>query len=419
MASEDQQAIADQITQLEQQLQSLAENRPDNPVELARWAEKVNGLKSQLSQQRKAQQRLDEREVQDKQSELSDNLDPYADRTPEEQAAYDAAIGRVDPEQMQQYQVGDAREVGDNELIDPITGRTSAWDDAQSAYDALGPSAYEGLELSPEQLAAMGEGRDYFGALMRGGGRDAVSDAEYARRTADAEQVRRASTDAALEAEEMRGGGSAGARVLAEQVASQGQASDLHRAGMDANALAQQRRDAAGSRYYDMSRGIAQDEFSADATRAGGLDAYGTTVAGGQDRFTGAQASGLDQSQQYYDALAQDAARYNAGQYTGAADANWSRGNYVADANVDVANQTTAGNAQANAAGTGAYMSALGLEGGQTLGQGGLNLQRDQFQWQKSQAPGGFERFVQNAVPFVGMGAGLAGQLARDDEDDD
>ncbi len=383
-------------------------------------------------------QKENEAAIHDQQSDAADFLDPQDARTAEEQALYEQSIGLVDPSQLQQYGSDSMREVGANELIEAQTGGT-AWDGAQSAFDALGgsaygelgPSAFEGLQLSPEQLAAMGESRDYYGALMRGDGRDAISEAEYRGRVADAEQVRRASTEAALEAEEARGSSSAGGRILAEQVASQAQVGDMHRAGLDASALAQKRRDAAAGSYYDASRGIAQDQFGADAQRAGGLDAfgqnqaagldaYGTRVASGQDAFDASRYGAMDQTQQYYDALAQDAAQYNAGQYSGAADMNQQRGWYTQDLNTDVANQTTQGNAQARANATGTYLSALGMEGSQTLGQGAQSLNREQFDFQRSQAPSSFERAFQTyAAPLAGAGAGLFGQLTRDDDDDD
>jgi hypothetical protein len=269
------------------------------------------------------------------------------------------------------------------------------------------------VAYSEDALRGMEEGSEYFGGLMRGGGRDAVSEAEYGRRVADAEQRRRAQTEAALAAEEARGGSSAGSRVLAEQAASSGQISDTYRAGLDANAMAQRRRDAAAGQYFDTQRGIGDTRFGADYDVAGGIDAFQASRNQALDNVAAQNAASTQQANIYGADSRTNADMYNAQQYTGAADMNTQRDWYTSDLNTDTWNQTQAGNAANRAAGTSTWLGAMGQEGGQALGQGGLNLNRQQFQFQREQAPSGFERALQAAVPFVSAGAGVLGNIYR------
>lgn len=366
-----------------------------------------------LREKRRAAQaelsRLRENEVADEQSAYAESLDPNAYRTPEQQAAYEASIGIINPDDLQEYSTPYAREIGGNELIDAQSIDPSlydsAWQDAESNFGDL--------EYSQDALDRMGEGRDYYGSIFRGNGRDAVSDARYKGRVADAEQVRRAQTDAALAAEEARGGNSAGQRVLAEQAASSGLISDTYRAGLDALALEQDRRDSAAGKYYDLSKGIGDTEFGADYDKAGGLDAFDVSKNQALD-YAASQNAGRTQDANVYNAnSATGADTYNANKQTGAADTNYQRDVWVSDANVGNANDVLAGNAAARAAGTGAYGSALGMEGGQVLGQGSLDLGRSEFRLAQHNSPTDFERTLGTVTPFVGAAGDVYGQIYK------
>lgn len=407
--SEEAQKLAAQLAEIDAQIAFIQSSGMADYIKRAQIEALNEGRKKIARRIARQQQQLSEREQVEQQGAATDALDPFAERTPEQQAQYDAAIGIVDPNDLHRYGSTASRVVGDNELIsaqsiDPSLF-DSSWQDAESAF---GDVAY-----SKDALRGMGEGSEYFGDLMRGGGRDAVSEAEYSRRVADAEQRRSAQTEAALAAEEARGGSSAGSRVLAEQAASSGQIADTYRAGMDANAMAQQRRDAAAGRYFDTQKGIGDTRFGADFDVAGGLDAFKASKNTALDNVAAQNAAATQQANIYGADSRTNADMYNAGRYTDAADMNTQRDWYTDDANVDVWNQTTAGNAATRGAGTGTWLGAMGMEGGQVLGQGGLDLSREQFQFQKSQAPSTFERVVAGAVPFVGAGANIFGSVYK------
>lgn len=364
-------------------------------------------------ERRKLEARLQrEREGQslDAQDAATQQLDPFAERTPEEQAAWEAATGHVNPNDLHWYGSTHNREVGQAELVGN-RDLTSAAQDLSSAYDPLS-SAFEGLKYDPRQLANMGKGADYFGRLMKGG-RDAVSDAEYARRVSDAEQTRSAQTAAALAAEEARGGNAAGQRVLADQAASAGQINDMYRAGLDASAMAQQRRDNAAQTYFDLSRQIGDTKYGAAYDRAGGLDTFGLNRASGQDAFESSRANALDNMARQNEANRLNAATYNADKFSNAADMNTNRDWETGDANVDVWNNAVAGNAQANANATNTWLGAQGQQSGAVLGTGNLNLNRQSQRFAESQAPSGVERFTAAAAPFISAGAGLVGQTKK------
>lgn len=194
---------------------------------------------------------------------------------------------------------------------DPQFGKVQPVSKGELSYYG-GTPALERVAREDSAFDAMpGEGRgaqlrslDYFENLARGG-EDAVAEADYARRTAQAEQRRRANTEAALQQAEMRGMGAGGGGALTAALSSaQGQATDQYGAGLEAAAQTQQRRDAA-------------------AGAAGNL-------------------GGAVQGQDLETARAQDA--WNDWYRTNAADVNaqnWGRTNTVSDANVGLKNENT------------------------------------------------------------------------------
>lgn len=232
----------------------------------------------------------------------------------------------------------------------------SAYENASSAYDAmgssaykqLGPSAYRKLAFDPNQ---MGESQDYFASVMRDP-TDDIAEADYARRQGQAEQQRRSHADAALAENEMRGQGGAGDRMLAELSGTQAMTGDMYQAGLDANATAQMRRDSAAGSLADVSERMGRNTLDADTARASGLDAYssnrasaldayGANRAAGRDAFTGAKAAGMDdwannQYDYFYDTQTRNTDRFEDANLQ-----NWLRGNSVNDQNTSTWNDTT------------------------------------------------------------------------------
>jgi len=177
----------------------------------------------------------------------------------------------------------------------------SAWAGQESAFSQLGPSAfatagpsaYEGVQFDPEALAAMGQSSGYFGDVMQSG-TDAQAEAEYARRQQQAEQLRRANTEAALAQLDMSGQGGMGSQMLAELSNQQAMVGDVYQAGLDTNAFAQQRRDSAAGSRADIAERMGRGQLDADALRAAGVDEYTIAQLTGEDRFAADTAAGVD-----------------------------------------------------------------------------------------------------------------------------
>jgi hypothetical protein len=169
----------------------------------------------------------------------------------------------------------------------------SSWDSYSSEYGNLGPSAYGDLSYSNDALSRMGGAADYF-ANLSSGGPDAQAEADFARRTGAAEASRRANTDAALRDLETRGQGNANAGLLAELSNQQASVSDQYQAGLDANALAQARRDNAAGQGANIAGQMGNAQLTADEARARGLDTYSMQRAGGMDTAAARRAAGQD-----------------------------------------------------------------------------------------------------------------------------
>lgn len=236
----------------------------------------------------------------------------------------------TDPRMQRAYQAGAQQQANTSKWLSPEdaaalgmqAGSTawmdggSSWANEQSAYDALGPSSWSGYQsayegMGPSSYAQLGpsaygdlaydsgalEGLDasagYYRNLMTGGS-DPIAEADYARRTAQAEASRRANTDAALAQLEQRGQGNANAGLLAELSNQQASVSDQYLAGLGAQAMAAARRDAAAGSAADIAAQRGQGMLAADTARAGGLDQYGMQRAAGQDQYAQARAAGLD-----------------------------------------------------------------------------------------------------------------------------
>ena len=309
-----------------------------------------------------------------KQSGLVDAIDPFAERTPEQQAAYEKSIGIINPDDLKKF--GGPGEA--NRTISAIeTDRgtnigPSSWEAARSAYEDRGPSAWEGA------TSAFGDaGKDskgYYRDLMKSGGTDAISERDYQKRKQDAEQNRRSNTEAALRDLEMRGQGNSGGTLLAELSNQQAATGDIYSAGLDAAATAQARRDNAAASLggLEMQGAAGTDAFS--GLTNSGLDRFSGENAEGRDAFTGNKNTGLDARGVAQGELNQNTSQFNANVYGAAADMNTNRDWNTSDNNTNVYNQNLSGNAQRNAAGTGTYLSAMGLAGGQQLGQQSANL---------------------------------------------
>lgn len=274
---------------------------------------------------------------------------------------------KLEPEQMERLSRLKAREMGlqdDSAMLGKHSafgapGFESEFGGLESAYGDLGPSAFGDLDFDSGR---MGEAENYFGELMHSG-TDAIAEADYARRTGDAERARRSHTDAALADLEMRGQGSMGGQLLAELSGSQGMASDMYEAGLDASAVAQARRDSAAGSLADISERRGRGQLDADTARAlglddysqmtaAGLDAFGIERAAGADRFavdaaTGRDAFTVDQAgalddwanKRYEDFYGVE--EFNAGARGDANAANFERANMIGDANTDMRNNAS------------------------------------------------------------------------------
>lgn len=276
------------------------------------------------------------------------------------------------------------------EMADP---GSSAYRSAESAYDPL-VSAYSGFDPDSAGREMQLDATGYYRNLMDGGP-DAVAEASYARARSQAEQRRRAASDAALRAAEARGMAGGGEALLAELVNSQGMATDLYQAGLERSALEQGRRDAAAGAYGQAGAQLYGQDVGVEATRAGGLDTFATNRAAGRDAMTTNRAAGLDAWQGDVNQDRIDLSTYNADRQFDARNQNTGRLNTVLDTNTALENQTN----QWNTVGapqqkynwlSGALSGATGAGGGQ-LSQMNMNAQQ----------PGYFETIL----PIVKEGA--------------
>lgn len=313
-----------------------------------------------------------EKAIADKLSNYSDSIDPFKPRTPEEQAAYDEAIGIINPDDLTLFGYDEngnpekKRTVTENELVAGVDLGPSAWEGDASAYEGL---AFD--KLSGDQMKKAG---DYFDRLMTGG-EDAAAEAEWRGRMRSALQDARSQREADLASLETRGfGGGGGNELLASLVAGQGIAETGAQASLDAAAMQQKRRDDAAISMADIYDRYGNNVLSADSDRAAGLDNFTTNQNNGLDWF-GAEQGNLDFKTQ----------EYNAGVYGGVEDGNWDRYWSNNDANANLGNDVVVANAGARQTGTANYGSSLGAEGQYALGSGKLNLDRDKFEYSRDE----------------------------------
>jgi len=179
-------------------------------------------------------------------------------------SAYDAEQFGLDAPAIG-YGPDDLRRFGEGSPA--FMGSTAEWGDA-------GPTAYDSMGYDAKALSGMDASQDYFASLVSGGGKDAASEAEYARRTEQAERARRGEADAAVRAFETQGRGGSGATLLANLTSAQGQASDQYQAGLDANAMAQGRRDNASAQSANVAQARGQYTAGVDQAKATGQDAW-------------------------------------------------------------------------------------------------------------------------------------------------
>lgn len=190
-----------------------------------------------------------------------------------------------------------------------LPGSTAQWTDG-------GSSNFDNLSFDQSSLDSQKKAEDYF-ANLANGGTDAVAEAEYARREQQAEQARRAATEGALAQLETQGRGGSGASLLASLNAGRGQATDQYQAGLDANAIAQARRDNAQVQSANVASTRGNNVLAADQAKATGQDAWS----------------------QWEEGTKADLADKNANRDQDARVKNWERQNTVSDANVDLQNQ--------------------------------------------------------------------------------
>ncbi len=164
------------------------------------------------------------------------------------------------------------------EKLDLSDAKADLWnpDEAQQESAAAGlrftESPTDGRDAQVDAL-------DYFGGIVEGDGHDAVSDAEYEMKRADAEQAARAQREAGMQNLEERGMGNSGASVLNELMAARDVGAQGHEAALGAAATAQARRDNAGSSLAEHGNTLQ----TADYEHANDRDAFGFKQAGMKD----------------------------------------------------------------------------------------------------------------------------------------
>lgn len=127
-------------------------------------------------------------------------------------------------------------------------------------------------------------GADYFSGVMNGGGHDAVSDAYYEQKRAQAEQAGRAQREAGVQQLQQRGMYNGGAGVMNSLYAARSVGGDAHTAALGAAGMAQARRDNAATQSANIGQGMQS-----------GDDQWGQWFAGAKTGY-GHDKSNLDQN---------------------------------------------------------------------------------------------------------------------------
>lgn len=150
--------------------------------------------------------------------------------------------------------LGTAMPTGDELYLDPDTllpyggpgldlgdAESALWDPNTSGIGYVAP------EFDTTGKDATTGSLDYFQDLISNGGHDAVADAAYEKRVADAAQTARGQREAAIMDAREQGTYDGGAGLMAELMAASDLSRDAHSAGMEAEAIAQARRDNAAT----------------------------------------------------------------------------------------------------------------------------------------------------------------------------
>jgi hypothetical protein len=262
------------------------------------------------------------------------------------------------------YQYGPGLNLQGIDYVDP--GKSS-WDGASSAYDGLS-SAWD--DYAPDQTGRKQQldASGYFRRAMDGG-MDAQAEADYARRSASADQQRRSQSEAALSQLEQRGQGGGSEGLLAELVNNQGAAANKYQASLDAAAMGQARRDNAAAQYAAFGGQMYGQDLDSAARQAQGRDAFGTTRAAGQDAFATNKNNATDLWDTGVRNYGLDIAKYNRDAANAAEKANTERIWGVDDRNTDLQNQVgqykAVGQPQAE------LQNKLAVQGGKTGAYGG------------------------------------------------
>lgn len=280
----------------------------------------------------------------------------------------------LDPNSIKQYEVGDPLDysAASDLLYDP--------GDQASAYDKL---QYKSSPYSQDAL-------DYYGGIVQNGGHDAVSDAAYEARRGDAQQAARAQRESAMQNLQERGLGSGGGALMAEMSASRGLSHDAYGAALDAEALAQARRDKAADSMGALGQRASDAENSFGMNRAAGQDSWQNVLGG------------------WKSSLGKDRARLS----SEATNANWGRGNTARDTNTDNQNKAIFRNADIP-------QQVFGNKQAVTAGKTGQNNTATDLYLKTAAAtpsvPGAVAGFVGNGLDTLGKATSLSG----DDDDEE
>lgn len=250
-----------------------------------------------------------------------------------------------------------------------------------SALDLQGFELGDAGPSSWEDFAGQ-DSIDYFRDVMDGGGKDAVSEAEFAQKRAQAEQADRAQREAGMRSMETQGLSGSGVELAGDLAGQQARTQSLYQGGLEAAAMAQNRRDMAGSEVYRMAGG------QADA-----LDAWGQWDTNRQD--TQAIANSEIQNEMARDQTA--------------------RSRFVGDTNVGVYNAAQAANQGISQQNFSNEMSLAGAKSGAGFDLGNYMLGADQFNqgmdWEQykyeSSQPSGAEK----AMAFISAPLKTAGRV--------
>lgn len=185
---------------------------------------------------------------------------------------------RQDPSPLHSYQGGPQ--------LDLQHSRDALWDPNTAGPSAYGDLNYVDPTIDKTGHAAATDALGQYRSLIQNGGHDAVSDANMQRRLAQANQAARSAREAGVQNAQERGMYGGGSGLMVDLQADSDLSRDAHSAGLESEALAQARRDAAIAGEGTLGTNLYGVDARTGQVAADARNKWGTDTAAGKDKYS-------------------------------------------------------------------------------------------------------------------------------------